>query len=499
MWIGGGMNYGLMDQKGVLEFCAREGELLTITKEVDPTYEIAAITKGLEGGPALVFEQIKGYPKWRVVTNLFSRRERMANYFGATRETLSKRVLEALQNPIPPKLVTQAPCQENVIVQGIDVLKTLPVIKQTQLDIGPVISGGVAMITVPKEMGGGDRSFNLSFHRINPGLGKDWISLATLYSRHFLEVLYYHKSKKEEYPITINLGLSPALNIVSSGGAFPQIRPIGADDLEMAGNLQGQAVEFCKAKTVDAYALAQAEIVLEGKVLYDEKITEAPPAKSAERSKGAERTYFFPEFLGYEGLADRAFKVQITAITFKNRPDYYTPLADSVEGFNMSAVITEASIYHACRNTAPNIFMNCHIPDAMRGVLGAVIQCRVVHEMQQGISQNLINAAFGAVKDLKWVIAVDEDVDIYDPSDLLWAMTVRTRADEDINITKGAGVGLFATKWSVDTTVPISDKYRALRPKFESVDLTKWLSPEDLSKGLALMSDGGRSLAKRRV
>jgi 4-hydroxy-3-polyprenylbenzoate decarboxylase len=429
-----------------------------------------------------------------------SRRERVADFFGSTKEKLPKRIGEAVLNPIPPKLVDKPPCQEVVMDKEMDVLGYLPVIKQTSLDIGPVISGGVAMVHVPKEMAKEPVSFNLSFHRLNPSVGKDWVSLATLYNRHFLEILYFHKERKEEYPITVNLGLSPALNIVASGGAFPQIRPMGSDDLGMAGNLQGVPVEICRATAVDAYALANAEIVIEGKVLFEEKITEVPVQDSSAEGKGPEKSYFFPEFLGYEGLADRAFKVKVTAITHRKDPFYYTPLADSFESSHLGALISEASIYNACKNTAPNIFVNCHILDAMRGILGAVIQCRIVHEMQQGISQNLISAAFGAVKDLKWVIAVDEDVDIYDPSDVLWALTVRTRPDDDVNIIKGAGVGsLFATKWSVDTTVPVGDKWRARRPRYELVDLKKWFTEEEISKAYSIMSEGAKSIAKRRV
>lgn len=489
-----------VDQRSALEFCAQKGEVLSLSKEVDPVYEVAAITKSFDGGPALIFERIKGYPDWRAVTNLMSRRERIAGFLGVTREKLSQRIVEAVFHPIPPRVVNNAPCQEVVIDQGIDILGYLPVIKQTSLDIGPVISGGAVMVQVPKEMAKDSSCFNLSFHRLNPGMGKDWLSLATLYNRHFLEVLYFHKERKEEYPITINLGLSPALNIVASGGAFPQIRPMGSDDLGVAGNLQGGPVDICRAKTVDAYALANAEIVIEGKVLYDEKITEIPVQEPSSKGKGPERRYFFPEFLGYEGLADRAFKVQVTAITHRKRPFYYTPLADSFESSHLGALISEASIYHACKNTAPNVFVNCHILDGMRGILGAVVQCRITHEMQQGLSQNLISAAFGAIKDLRWVIAVDEDVDIYDPSDVLWAVTVRTRADEDVNIIKGAGIGnLFATKWSVDTTVPISDKWRARRPKYEPIDLEKLLTEEEIFKGLSLMCEGAKSIAKRRV
>jgi 4-hydroxy-3-polyprenylbenzoate decarboxylase len=283
--------------------------------------------------------------------------------------------------------------------------------------------------------------------------------------------------------------------VVAAGGDFPPICPIGTDDLGIAGNLEGQAVEYCKAKTVDAYALAHAEIVLEGKVMFDKEIDEAPPSKT----KGLGNTLFIPEAQGYMGVTLRAFKVQITAITFRNNPCYYTPLADSYETCNLTTLITEASIYNACKSTHPNMFTNCNILECMKGVWGAVIQCRVTDQKQQGISQNFISAAFGAVRNLKFVIAVDEDVDIYDPSDILWAMLRRTRAAEDVNIMKGAGIGPNFAKWSIDTTVPVAEKFQALRPKFEPVDLGKWLTQEEVSKGFALMDDGAKSISRRRV
>ncbi|HUH65294.1 MAG TPA: UbiD family decarboxylase [Syntrophales bacterium] len=489
------MKAKLIDQKGAIDFCTKEGELLTISKEVDPLYEIAGISKSFDGGPTVLFENIKGYPKWKAVTNIFANRDRVGKYFGTTKQGLPTRILDAARNPVQPKLVTQATSQENVITKDIDILNFLPVITHTKLDIGPVISGGVVMINVPQAMGGGKESFNLSFHRMNPSLGKDWVSMATLYSRHFLEVLYYHKAKREEYPVTINIGMSPALNVVAAGGDFPQIRPIGTDDLGMAGNLEGQAVEYVKAKTVDAYALAHADVVLEGKVIYNEKITEELPSKA----KGPGKTYFFPEQLGYEGLAAAGFKIQVSAITYRNNPCYFTPLADAYETNNLQVLISEASIYNACKSSAPNIFRNCHVLDCMKGHMGVVIQCRVPHEQEQGISQNLINAAFGSVRNLNFVIAVDEDVDIYDPSDVMWAVVRRTRAAEDVNIIKGAGIGNNFAKWSVDTTVPVAEKHRALRPQFEPMDLGKWLTPEEIAKGLSLMDDGARSIARRRV
>jgi len=485
----------LSDQRSALEFCESEGELLTVDAEIDPIYEMAALAKSFDGGPAIVFNNIKKYPTWRAVTNILGRRDRIARMFGTTADALPQRILDAVRDPIPHELTTTAPCQENIITDNIDIAATLPVMQQTRIDIGPVISGGIVMVEYPPELADSAASFNLSFHRLYAGLGKDWTTLATLYNRHFLEVLYHHKTRGREFPLTINLGTSPALSVLASGGAFPQIRTIGNDDLAIAGNLQESPVRICKAQTVDAYALADAEVVLEGKVNYTDKVREDQGVDND--SPG--RNYFFPEFLGYEGIAERAFKFEVSAITYRNQAQYYTPLADSCESSHLGSLITMASIHHACATAAPNVFINCNVLDSMRGILGVVIQCKIGHLMQQGTSQRLISAAFGAVRDLKWAVTVDEDVDIFDPSDVLWAITTRTRADEDINIIKGTGVGMFSSQWSVDTTVPLQDKYRALRPRFEEVDLSRWLSAEDVSRGKALMNEGALSISKRRV
>jgi UbiD family decarboxylase len=485
----------LTDQRSALEFCASEGELLTIEKEIDPIYDMAAVAKSFDGGPALLFNNIKGCPNWRAVTNLLGRRERIARMFGTSPEALPQRILQAVHAPVGHEMVDDAPCQENVIGERIDLAATLPIMKQTRLDVGPVISGGIVMVQYPPELADRAHSFNLSFHRLYAGLGKDWATLATLYNRHFLEVLYHHKDRDQEFPLTINLGTSPALAVLASGGAFPQIRAVGSDDLAIAGNLQESPVRICQARTVDAYAIADAEVVLEGTINYQEKVREDQGIEGGAPGKN----YFFPEFLGYQGIAERAFKFEVSAITFRNHPQYYTPLADSCESSHLGSLITMASIYHACRSAAPNVFVNCNILDSMRGILGVVIQCKVRHPLQQGTSQRLISAALGAIKDLKWVVVVDEDVDIYDPADVLWAITTRTRAEEDINIIKGTGVGLFSSQWSVDTTVPLQDKYRALRPGFEQSDLRQWLSEDDIRKGQALMNEGARSIARRRV
>ncbi len=479
-----------------IRFLEEKGKALRIHAEVDPHYEVASITKAFDGGPLLIFEKIKGYPAGKIVANVMGNRDTIASYFGVTKEKLSEKLLYSIENPVDPVMVEPAPCQESVIVEDIDVLKVLPVMTHTPQDIGPVITGGVVMVRYPDDMAKERPAFNLSYHRLLAGRGPDWLTIASLYNRHFLDVLHYHKQRKEEYHVTINIGLSPCLHIFAAGGTLPQVRTKGVDDLRAGGALQGEPIRICKAKSVNAYSLADAEIVLEGKILYDEQVYEYDEAiHKAERPP-----YYFPEFLGYEGFAEKAFKFQVTAITTRHYPHYVSQMADSIESSNLGGIISEASIYHACKNHAPDSFMNCHILNCMRGILGAVIQCKTNHVLETGISQGLISAAFGAFRNLKFVIAVDEDVDIYDPEDVLWALTLRTKPDRDINIIKKAGIGdLFETRWSADTTVPFNNKWRAVRPKYKRMNLEKIVGADDIERAFSQMTESARRFAGQHI
>ena len=490
------MNETITNLRDCVRFSEQKGRLLRITKEVDPRYEIASVSKAFDGGPVLIFENVKGCSSWKVLSNVMANRDLIGEYFKTTKENLSRKLINGIANPIDPVFLKNAPCQENVITQNIDISKLLPVMTHTSMDIGPVITGGIVMVKYPDEMAERSPGFNLSYHRLHTGRAPDWITLASLYNRHCLDVLHYYKKRGEEYHLTINIGLAPSLNILAAGGTLPQIRTRGHDDLRVAGSLQGEPVRICKARTVDAFCIADAEIVLEGKILYDDLMYEYDT--STHKSKRP--PYFFPEFLGYEGIAERAFKFQITAITHRNSPYYVSQMADSIESSNLGAVVSEASVYNACRNHAPDNFVNCHILNSMRGILGVVIQCKTNHVLETGISQGLISAAFGAFRNLKFVIVVDQDVDIYDPEDFMWALTVRTKPERDINIIKKAGLGdLFESRWSADTTVPFNNKWRAMRPRYEKVNLEAILERSEIERGFSLMNESSKKFSKKCI
>ena len=106
--------------RATLKLLKDQNELLTVTDEVDPNLEIAGISKAMDEGPAIIFENIKGYPANRVVTALFSRFDRVARIFSVDDpKKLKFKGLEALKNPLAPKTVTSAPSQEVVITKAV--------------------------------------------------------------------------------------------------------------------------------------------------------------------------------------------------------------------------------------------------------------------------------------------------------------------------------------------------------------------------------------------
>jgi len=244
--------------RAALEYLEDRGEVTHVKQEVDPIYEIAGIQKALEGGPVLLFENIKGYPNFRNIGNLFSRRERIADLFDIDEPKKIKfRFLDAIKKQLPPKIVKEAPCQEVVITRNIDVLATLPVIKHTEQDAGRIIGCGIQLLMGPYF---GDGS-NLSFNRIH-FRGKDWASLSTAQITH-IGMAAFKTHRNEPIPITVNMNPAPAVQMVAGTWNVRTIVYPGMDELGIAGAFQQAPVEIVKGKTVDACAIANSEIVLE--------------------------------------------------------------------------------------------------------------------------------------------------------------------------------------------------------------------------------------------
>jgi UbiD family decarboxylase len=126
-------NKAIVSMRDVIE--SFKEEFIVVDKEVDPIYEIAGIQKALDGSFALLFNNISGYPEARCVGNVFSRPERVAKIFGVEDpRKLKFKCLHGIKQPIPPRVVDEAPCQEVVETENFDLMKSIPVLKHTPRD-----------------------------------------------------------------------------------------------------------------------------------------------------------------------------------------------------------------------------------------------------------------------------------------------------------------------------------------------------------------------------
>ncbi len=440
--------------RGTIDFLMQETEISVIKGEVDPIDEAAAIQVALDNGPALLFENLKNYPGKRAIGNVFSRRERIAEIFGVDDfKKLKFKCLDAIKQPISPVVVESGPCQEVVITQNINVTNTIPILRHTPKDGARVMGSGNVLISGKWARG----THEIAFKRMN-FRGKDWASMTHDPLSHS-GALVLGDHRYEEVPVTVNICPSPAVMMIAAAGGVHSVIPLGADELAIAGALQGHPVEICKAKTVDAYSIANAEWVIEG-FITTETIWETDEAEEIGK-EGV--TPFFPEWTGYLGGTWRGRKFRVTGITHRRAPIFYNWLAASMDPQFSAIDFREACFYEVAERLIPGLVIDVHIPFALRLSGGVIYQVRKRRPRDEGYQRNIAMHALTAQPGIPLVIVVDEDVDIYSMDDVMWA--IMSRADPATDFLRGApgsrgGTGISEGGLAIDATVPFLGKGR---------------------------------------
>ena len=427
-------NSSLAHLRDTLDVLRDQGELLVTNVEVDPALEVAALQKRLDGGPALLFESVKGYPDKRIMTNLFASRERISKIFGVEDQRKFKfKIQDAMYNPLPPRVVDSAPCQEVVITEGIDVWKAVPMISHTVHDPGRTLGGGNTCISGKYFWGGTHVSFNrmnfrgpdFSSFQISPGSHTDQVATE-----------WY---KKGPIPMTINMGVPPAVTLMAGSGFMYMVLPKGCDELGIAGAVQGFPMDVVKAKTVDALSIANAEIVIEGYLDTTQKVWESPIAEQ-EQKQGVYP--FHPEWSGYLGRAYRTYRFQATAVTYrKDRAIYYPLIVHSFDDHWIDSMVREAAFVELAERISPGLVIDTYIPLGMTDWGGVIYQVKKRRKRDDGFQKNILATALAASQGMRLAIAVDEDIDLYSTEDVLWALTTRVDGEKDIQIVAPGGVG----------------------------------------------------------
>ncbi|MFI5783987.1 UbiD family decarboxylase [Nocardia sp. NPDC051570] len=406
------------------------GQLIETDHPVDPAGQLAGVYKRIGAGgtverptrtgPAMIFGNVTGYPGSRVLVGLMASRERVGLLLDSPARALTQRMAEAIDTAQGPVFVgpDQAPCQEIVHRAddpGFDLRTLLPAPTNTPEDAGPYFCLGLVLGSDP-ELG-----TDVTIHRLCVQ-GRDEISIFFAPGRHIDEFRRRAEEAGRQFPISVNMGLDPAIPI---GATFEApTTPLGYDELAIAGGLRGAPVELADCVTVPQKAIARAEIVIEGYILPGVRVAE---------DQNTHTGHAMPEFPGYDGPANPALPViKVTAVTTRRDPILQTLVGPGEEHTSLTGIPTEASIFNALHAAMPGFVPEVHAHTAGGGKFLAILKCDKKSAFDDGRARQAALVAFGVYSELKNIVLVDTDVDIFDSDDVLWAMQTRMQGDIDI-------------------------------------------------------------------
>ena len=157
--------------RSTIEWLRAEGDLIETEVEVDPDLEITGIQKHLDGGPPILFHNVKGKAHARAITNLFSDIGVIDKMFGfANPQDRTRRIASAIANPLKPFEISQddAPCQEHIITENIDVNEWITAIRHTALEPEVTVGSGIRCVVGEYFDGGSLPSHRLARRAGNP-------------------------------------------------------------------------------------------------------------------------------------------------------------------------------------------------------------------------------------------------------------------------------------------------------------------------------------------
>ncbi|WP_088226032.1 UbiD family decarboxylase [Desulfosporosinus sp. FKB] len=466
------------------------GQLIQTDIEVDPHAELSGVYRhvGAGGtvmrptkeGPAMVFNKIKGFDHARVAIGLLASRKRVGLLLDTDPKTLGFHLGNSLKNPVPPIVIDNkdAKCQEVVHYAddpGFDLKKLVPAPTNTEEDAGPYITLGMCYATDPEN---GDT--DITIHRLCIQ-SKDEISMFfTPGARHLGVFREKAEAMGKPLPISISIGVDPAIEIAAC--FEPPTTPLGFNELQIAGALRNRPVELTKCLTINENCIAHAEYVIEGELLPNQTVREDQNTNTGKA---------MPEFPGYTGDAKEVQIIKVKAVTHRVNPIMQSCIGPSEEHVSMAGIPTEASIIQMIERAMPGRLQNVYAAPCGGGKYVVVIQFKKRMPSDEGRQRQAALLAFSAFSELKHVFLVDEDVDLFDMNDVMWAMTTRFQGNEDAIFIPGvrchpldpssspeysssirdAGISCKAI---FDCTVPYDQKQNFIRAKFMDIDKDKW-------------------------
>jgi 2,5-furandicarboxylate decarboxylase 1 len=425
--------------RGFLGMVAREhpAELLRIEQPVSLHLDATALVFELERAgksPVVIFDNPEGHAM-PVVTNIAANRHLLAACLGVEASELPAAFRERCQKPIPCETAGSAVWNE-IVLEGDDVdLGKLPIPYQFSVDAAPYITAG--QLTARDPVTGVDTT---GFHRLMLK-GRNRLGVSLHSRRRMFE---YHRRAEERgqsLPVAITIGIHPLHYMGSMTYAYaPNVRKY-----EIIGALFGEPYRLAPCGIDGLEVPAGAEIVIEGEILAGVHEPEGP----------------FGEFTGY--ASHRSTQNVFVAHRVRMRRDamFHSVVSGmSKDHILISCITREGEILNALKRNLPNV-QAVHVPHTTCGAFMAIVAMKKTAE---GEPQMAMMATMGTELYTKYVIVVDDDVDIFNMDDVMWAIATRVHASKDIVLVPGAKSAIIdptsdpktftVTKMGIDATRP---------------------------------------------
>lgn len=421
----------MSDLRSFLRELEETSQLLHVEDELSVKYEISAVLKAYDGSKAIRFNRVKGYPT-PVVGGICGTRKRICQAIHVEETGFHACLNHAMRKPEKAEVASDGPVME---VTEKPRLNHIPVLTHYSGDPAPYITSAIIYARSPS-----GEAQNTSVHRLQV-LDDEHLAIRIV-PRHLYRLCQSaREAGGESLDVSISIGVHPALLLAASSPA-----PYGTSELDVANTLLKGNLTLIQCPHVDAYAPANAELVLEGRILLDKEVLEGP----------------FVDLTSTFDVQRKQHPIKIVGGMRRRNYMYQALLPAGTEHILLMGMPQEVRILEYTRNVNPTV-KAVNMTLGGRGWLHCVVS---FDKFNDGDGKNVLMAIFAANPSIKHAIVVDSDIDAYNMEEVEWALATRFRGDKDLLVIPNVRVS------SLD---PTSDQERGTGCKV-GFDATKPLS-----------------------
>ena len=437
---------------------AHPGEVVRIAEPVSIEHDVMAVVLEYERRrrwPVLLFEKVTGYDI-PIVCNAVASRRALAWALGVDERSLAGEYARRIKEYQKPVVVADPPFRRRVVTGDAVDLDALPIPSYFPGDAGRYLTAGLLVARDP------DTGVETEgYHRFQVK-GKHRMGVSLHSRRRMFEYQRRAEAKGRPLPCAVVLGVHP---LVSMGSlAYP---PAEVGKFEVVGGLLGEPLEIAPCLTSDLHVPAAAEIVIEGEILPGVREPEGP----------------FGEFTGYFSRRSTEHVFVAKAIATRERP-WFQSIGSGRAGDHITTLglIREAEIWNALSRAIPNV-RGVHVPLSGASAFTAYV---AITQGRPGEAKHVIPIVLGVDHYLKLVVVVDDDIDVFDESDVLWAVATRMQPDRDL-LTISGSLGALLDPSADELGVTAKLGIDATRPFGQPFAEKLVMSPEKMAWARALV------------